>query len=399
MNRFSVDFFDDDIENIHHDSVEAPTIDIDYISPVDSTIEIKKTAMVQVGNYIRLSGPTVFEGIVTKVSDEEDYTQVSFKPLFCMFDVDIVFDTWQAVWESDAKRTLEEAIRRCIKAEWIDTSDTKQIKPITLHLLDTDQQTARWTLDATYTEPKQATSIADAFSEQYKIVNLLNDIIIPAFERYGIATIGVIDEKSKKLRFYIQKNYSPRVIIDVDQPMIVLNEFIPKRLNSDVNKLIVHDSENISSTKTYYLYTDGTFGTANQNRITPVVFRHVIVSRQSVTTEDSSNGSSESESKKETLAEAAEKEAQSLFNKAMFMNCVEFETELNDGLVRPYERSIGEKAYLYHNGQRISSMLTGIKYDDHVTLTYGIVRVKYVKSIAQIVAKLGGQGRTWKKVR
>lgn len=400
MNRFNVDFFDDNIDNIHHDSVENPTIDFDYVSPVDSIIDIKKTVMVQVGNYIRLSGPTVFEGIVTKVSDEENYTQVSFKPLFCMFDADVVFDVWQAVYTlADVRHTLEDSIRRSIKAEWVDSSDEKQIKPIKLHLLDAEQQTARWTLDATYSELKQASSLSDALSEQYKVVNLLNDIIIPAFERYGIVTRGIIDEKNKKLHFYIQKNFSPRVIIDADQPLIVLNDFIPKKLSSDVNKLIVHDQENITNTRTYYLYTDGTFGTVDKNRITPVVFQHVIVSRQTATSEDSSSGSSGGETKKETLAEAAEKEAESLFNKAVFANCVEFETELNDGLVRPYERTIGEKAYIYHNGQRISSMLTGIKYEDYVTLTYGTVRVKYTKSLAKIAAQLGGAGKAQRKVR
>lgn len=331
----------------HHDIVDGSDteIDNDLLSPNASDIRIRKTDRVPEAGFIHLSGDFIFDGLIDSVSQEEDETVISVKPLLCLFDTKVILN---AAWQKKDTNMLESAIEAIIKSHWIENTDTLENLPVKVVVAS---ETSNWTLD-----------VEAGSNGTYKIINFLTEMIEPAFERYGIVTNGQIDFTEKKVVFTIGK-IEDSIIIDADLPMITIVEFVRDKFDGDMNKLRIMNNSNYSQSATYYLHPDGTYNTTDENRLTPVKTDYVEVSIQ--------GGS--------TFAASAADQAESVFGKYKYKNYVEFETQLNDGLVRPYEIKIGTKASIYHDGSKVETMLTGIKFGEQATLMFGTVRFDYTK--------------------
>lgn len=350
MSQYSVDIFDLDLNLVHHDILEDPVIDDDRLSPNTTTIEIKKTTLVPASGYVHLDGDIVFDGIIDAVSDDEDITKIDIKPLICMFDRNLLV----SLEYQKSSTSLEAVIQALINNYWVDvTGDALANMPVTVSIVG-DTRHSNWTLDL---EPK-----SDEINKA--IVNFLDDIILPAFERYGIVLNGAIDFSTMKIAFSIE-NPSEYQMIDADNPMVKLIEFMPDKMDGEINKLIILNGENYTDRITYYLHPNGTYNTTNDNRITPVVFEYT----------DATKSSEEGA----TFADAASAQADSVFGKIKYKNYVELETQYNDFLINPLEIKMGSKATIYHNGQAIETMLTGRVIDEMITLTFGTVRLDYTK--------------------
>jgi hypothetical protein len=350
MSQYSVDIFDMALNLVHHDILEDPVIDDDRLAPNITTIEIKKTTLVPASGYVHLDGDIVFDGIIDAVSDDEDITKIDIKPLICAFDRNIPIN----LSYQKSSTSLEAVIRSLIQNYWVnDTTDILANMPMTATIIG-DTRHTNWTLDL------------EARNEEVNktIVNLLNDVIIPAFERYGIVVNGVIDFVTMLIDFTIE-NPTDYQLIDADNPMVHLIEFMPDKMDGEVNRLTVVNADDYSERITYYLHPNGTYNTTNNNRITPVVFDFAEA------TKSSEEGA--------TFADAASAQADSVFGKIKYKNYVEFETQYNDLLINPLEIKMGSKATIYHNGQTITTMLTGRIIDEMITLTFGTVRLDYTK--------------------
>ena len=349
MSQFNVEFFDRQLNYVHHDIIDDDfEIDNDFLSPNTSEIRIKKTDKVLVPGFIHLGGDFIFDGMVDSVSQEEDETVVTIKPLICLFDSNV---TINAALQKTSN-VLETYIRDRILSFWGSScDDTLQRLPITVA---TVSSTTNWTLDL---KPRKDDGVRN-----WNIANMLNDVICPAFERYGIVVNGNINFSTGVIAFTVGKN-NDYMIIDADNPMIKITEFVGNKMDGEVNKLYLLDNDEYGNIITYYLHPNGTYNTTNSNRITPVVFDMVDVTY--------GNDSS--------FAASAADQADSVFGKVKYKNYVEFETQLNDQLVKPYEIKIGSKATIYHDGSKVNTMLTGIKYGEYATLTFGTVRFDYTK--------------------
>lgn len=350
MSQYSVDIFDLNLNLVHHDILEDPVIDDDRLAPNITTIEIKKTTLVPASGYVHLDGDIVFDGIIDAVSDDEDVTKIDIKPLICIFGRNIPINlAWQK-----SSTSLEAVIRSSIQNYWISYSaDSLGNMPMSVEIIGSYRHT-NWTLDL------------EAHNEEVNntIVNLLDDVIIPAFERYGITLNGFIDFDANLIDFTIE-NPEEYQVIDADNPMVHLIEFMPDKMDGEVNRLTVINADDYSERVTYYLHPDGTYNTTNNNRITPVVFDFAEA------TKSSEEGA--------TFADAASAQADSVFGKIKYKNYVELETQYNDLLINPLEIKMGSKATIYHNGQTIDTMLTGRVLDELITLTFGTVRLDYTK--------------------
>lgn len=350
MSQYSVDIFDLNLNLVHHDILEDPVIDDDRLAPNITTIEIKKTILVPASGYVHLDGDIVFDGIIDAVSDDEDVTKIDIKPLICIFDRNIPINlTWQK-----SSTSLEAVIRSSIQNYWISYSaDSLGNMPMSVEIIGSYRHT-NWTLDL------------EARNKEVNntIVNFLSDLIIPAFERYGITLNGFIDFDTNLIDFTIE-NPEEYQVIDADNPMVHLIEFMPDKMDGEVNRLTVINADDYSERVTYYLHPNGTYNTTNNNRITPVVFDFAEA------TKSSEEGA--------TFADAASAQADSVFGKIKYKNYVEFETQYNDLLINPLEIKMGSKATIYHNGQAIETMLTGRVIDEMITLTFGTVRLDYTK--------------------
>ena len=346
MSQYSADFFDLSLELLHHDILESPEIDMDWLSPNTSTLEIRKTDKVPGKGFVYLSGDMVFCGVIDSTSDEEDITKVQIKPLHTIFDAKCVFNTSL----QKTSNTLEAAIADIITANWISNTDTGQNLPISVTAItETDQ----WSLKL---EPQ-----TDEGTEA--VINALDELIIPALEQYGIVVDGLIDFTTKKVAFTVGKVLDD-LKIDADLPSIELTEFQENKLDSEVNKLFIYQfTGSTKNTVIYYLHPDGTYSTTNEDRIYPVIWDASMVSV--------SNG--------ETLAGVAADEANSYFEKLKYKNYVEFELPASDILVGPKLIKIGAQAEIFHNGKSIKTMLTGKKIGETATLMFGMVRVDYTK--------------------
>lgn len=350
MSQYSVDIFDLDLNLVHHDILEDPVIDDDRLAPNITTIEIKKTTKVPATGYVHLDGDIVFDGVIDAVSDDEDVTKIDIKPLICIFDRNIPID----LAYQKSSTSLEAVIRSSIQNYWISYSaDSLGNMPMSVEIVGSYRHT-NWTLDL------------EARNDEVNktIVNLLDDVIIPAFERYGITLNGFIDFDANLIDFKIE-NPEAYQVIDADNPMVHLIEFMPDKMDGEVNRLTVINVDDYSERVTYYLHPDGTYNTTNNNRITPVVFDFAEA------TKSSEEGA--------TFADAASAQADSVFGKIKYKNYVELETQYNDLLINPLEIKMGSKATIYHNGQAIETMLTGRVIDEMITLTFGTVRLDYTK--------------------
>ena len=301
---------------------------------------------------VHLSGDIVFDAVIDSVSNDEDLTNIGIKPIICLFDRDIKVNLYYQ--NNPSAASLEAYINARLDSYWINNSDSFQNLPATsAYSTDGAYRRFNWNLDWEPTSDEV----------NWNIINFLNDMVIPSFERYGVVTDARLNLQTRKIDFTIGLALD-EIIIDADNPMINLIEFMPTKLEGEVNKLIIVDAANYNTEVIYYRHPNGTYNTTDSNRITPVVFKTI----EATIGED------------ETFADVASAKADAEFSKAIFKNYVELETQLNDKLINPLELKIGSKATIYHNKQAIQTMLTGkVIEENYIRLIFGTVRIDYTK--------------------
>ena len=395
MNLCNIMFFNSRMECTYEDEISSPEIDIDYTSVSTSTIYLQKTNSIPDIGFVYITGDYTFFGIIDKVKQEDkDVTTVNIKPFYALFDATIVVDSRaqnskkkdKNASNANSQKSLERFIYDCINTNWplgtngvitiTDELDENMYYPINLSYIQTVR---KWNLELEGYDD-------DTPQNTYSLVD---DIIIPAFERYGVVitaypvfgaqlgssgglsiTYNYINMNIASRSSFVSNNGAYNSIetsLELDDDGVTIKSFVPYSIEDDTNKLIVYDADHMDTYRTYYRHPDGTYNRTNNNRIIPVVLEKAIVRKAD----------------NESFADAADTEANSVFEKATFSNCVEFEVTFNHENIRPLERNIGEIANIYYCGKCIRSMLTGIKYGNNITLTYGLLRVKLTKKVSK----------------
>ena len=354
MSVYNVDFFDFNLNSIHHDSVMNLSMDNDYLSPSENAIEILKTNKVDTMDLIYIKEINNFLGVVTKVSTKDNSTEISFKPFISLFDHDVLVNTkWQG--NTSSSKTFETTLRDLIQNYWIGSDARAQDISSILETPVITSSTSNWRIGLK----------ADQDGGHYCITGLYSTLISKALSKYRIAVRPSINFSTKKIILNIGK-VSDSKAIEADLDNVIIETFTIKQASSSVNKLEIWNANAYSSStvKHYYLHTNGSYSESSSGSIKPVVLQV-----SSVTPEEG-----------QSFNEAADEEANNVFSGIEWTNLIELSVDINDKLINPLKIKYGTLTTIYKNGIGIPSILTGIKINDNdAILVFGSVRLDLTK--------------------
>ena len=361
MLPYNVEIFDRKFNFVMHTNVGEVSYNEDYLSPEENTVTIRYNANVKNSDFIRIwRGDQQYSGIITNVTTgtgvnsmlvSKNLMTVTYMPFIRLFDIDVLFDT-----DLQGSNTpLEQYIADTITDYFINKSDSYQ--NISGLSVATTTSTLGWGF--------HLTSVVEG--QHYTVVNFLNSILVRAMEKYQVRLIFDVDFQNQTISVTVGKNELAQKTIEADLPNIINRSIIIHSNTNDTNKLIVYDMSDVSTSKTYYLHTDDTYDTTDDDRVVPVVLEIAGV----VPTDT------------ETFSTMADAYASNLFNSISYNNLIELEMINGDDLINPSELEIGQTLNVISGGQSYSTILTGRRVSDTTTLVCGTVRLDLTKILLQ----------------
>ena len=351
MRPYNVEIFTQGFEMAGNTNVSEVVHKEDYLSPVGNTLTVLALPGIKKQDYIRISrGNEEYAGIVTEIGCGTDKSKklqrISYKPLMEMFNTDVLFDT-----DQQGQGSLEQFICDRIREMFMENEDGAQ----NIRGLSVSAATATrdWSLHITPSEK----------GGHYSIVNLIDSVIIPAMEKYGILVKAGLDVQNREVRVTVGRAAAGVVAIESDLPNIIKKSVTIRQASVDINKLVVFDAADYGNRRVYYLHSDLGYDTKNRDRILPVV-----CGMQAVTHED--GGSFES---------AAISAAHNKFANLAYSNLIELTMMNGDTLVKPDEMEFGQVADIISDGVCYRSILTGRERGRNTKLVFGTVRLDLTK--------------------
>ena len=338
------------LRNYYHLVKNEVAVGEDYLSPVNNTLTVPRTEDIVNGDFIRIQGDGVnYFGVIMGVEQGEIETTVLHKAFIGIFDNPCLFDTnWQGTI------SLEEALESLITSGWISNADASANIPLTV----TRRSSTAFGLNLK----------ADVEGSHLCVINLYNSVIARALSKYGITITAEPNFTTRKVDLTIGKVTASPLAIEADLPTVISRNIVLLDKNTDVNKLTVWNLATGSGKATYYLYTDGTYGTADRNRVLPVVEAMGYVG--DVT--------------QETFTTQAARMAAETFGQIEYNNLIEIEAARDDSRIDPLNILIGQEVTVWTRGRQIKSILTGRSIGASVTLTFGAFRMKLTDIIKEI---------------
>lgn len=354
MIPYNVEIFDMDFGMISHTNASGIQYSEDYISPVTNKVTIFNSP-VSKGNYIRIQGGErdCFGVVRSVVSRSEKTITVEYGSFLSILDTPVVFDT-----DLQGTSTLERVIADLITGTFISSSDS--VQNITGLSVETISETADWGFNLK----------SDTEGKHTCIINLYNTILVRALQEYGVAVRVTPDIQAKTIVLTIGVPDDAEKVIEADLPNIIDKNIVIKETDNDVNKLVVYNTENYTTKRTYYRHTDDTYDTIDDDRITPVV-----QSIEGVAPEY--NGDVVSR----TFVQVANSKAAEVFGAIKFNNLIELAVMNDDSLVKPSELEIGQKVIVMSKGKEYESILTGYTMGQTTLLVFGTIRLDLTKIV------------------
>ncbi|TCL60581.1 hypothetical protein EDD76_102279 [Kineothrix alysoides] len=351
MRPYNVEIFTQGFVMVGNTNVNEMAYKEDYLSSDENSITIIAIPGIQKQDYIRISrGKEEYAGVISEVTygtaSSKKLQQISFKPLMELLNTDVLFDT-----TLQGVGTFESFICDRIREMFINHEDSLQnIKGLTVTAVS---GTVDWGLHITPSDK----------GGHYNIVNLLSSIIIPALTKYGILVRTELDVQNKQVNLKVGKIASGVIMIESDLPNIIKKSVTIKRVNADVNKLVLLDANDYVTKKIYYLHSDLGYDTKNEDRITPV-----ICEMKSLTYEEGSSFDS-----------VAIKAAYDKFANLAYSNLIELTMIKGDSLIKPEEMEFGQVVNIISDGVSYRSILTGRETGSETKLIFGTVRLDLTK--------------------
>lgn len=274
MKPYNIEIFDRNFNFIYNALVDESDFSYSYdaISPVKNTIPITKDfkpselssdVYAPRGWYIRIIGNDgEYQGIISGFEEGDTNSTITYTQLSSLFD----FNTWVET-QKVTTMGIESYIASVLTDTFINNSDPLQ--KIT-------------GLQISYTGNTQGALDYCNTDSAIVGINIASDLIVAAYNTYGIYTDISADFGSKNLNVSIGILDHASRYIEGDLPNIIESEFtIKKSSNIEINKVTIKDTYTQTETS-YYLYDDGTFGTdanpTGKSRISPVNQKIIIVS-------------------------------------------------------------------------------------------------------------------------
>lgn len=351
MKPYSVEIFRPDFTMVGSTNVNEVTYKEDYLTSDENTITVLALPNVQKQDFIRISrNGEEYAGVVTEIGYGTDRSKrlqtISFKPLVELLSTDILFDV-----NAQGQGTMEEFICGHVRATFIENPDTLQ----NIHGLSITHTsaTADWSLHITPAES----------GGHYNIVNLMDSVIIPAMQKYGILVKAALDIQNREIHMTVGKAGSGMITIEADLPNIIKKSVTIKQVSADLNKLVLYDAADYATTRTYYLHPNLSYDTYDRDRITPVVCELQAVQHEEGSSFDA----------------AAIRAAHDKFSGLAYSNLIELTMANDDGLVKPEQMEFGQEVEIISDGVAYRSILTGRERGKNTKLVFGTVRLDLTK--------------------
>ena len=323
----------------------------DYLAPDENTVTLLAMPGVEKQDFIRISrGSEEYAGVVTEIGYGTDRSKrlqtISYKPLVELLNTAVLFDV-----NAQGQGTLEEFICDRVRETFIDNPDTLQ----NIHGLSiaATSGTADWSLHITPAES----------GGHYNIVNLMDSVIVPAMQKYGILVKAALDIQNREIHMAVGRAGGSLLTIEADLPNIIRKSVTIKQASADVNKLVLYDAADYATTRTYYLHPDLGYDTYDRDRITPVVCELQAVQHEEGSSFDA----------------AAIRAAHDKFSGLSYSNLIELTMANDDGLVGPERMEFGQEVDIISDGVAYRSILTGRERGKHTKLVFGTVRLDLTK--------------------
>ena len=153
--------------------------------------------------------------------------------------------------------------------------------------------------------------------------------------------------------------------IEADLPNILDKKIMLGVSKESYNKLIAVNSADESEAEIYYLHSDNSISTTDEDRVTPINFLTVYVSA----------------SGEKTFSDMAYEKAVSVLTQNEYNNLIELEMTNMDSLINPTSLKIGQATTIISNGISYQSVLTGRVIGKTTTLIFGAIRRELTKKI------------------
>jgi len=361
MLPYNVEIFDRDFNFKCSANVGEIAYNEDYLSPEDNTITIRYNSVVKKSDLIRIwRGAEQYSGIITNVTTgngvnseltSKNLMTITYQPWVELFNIDVLFDT-----DLQGSITpLEQYLADTITEYFINNSDDKQNIPgLSVEVLT---NTLSWGFHITSVVAEQ----------HHAVVNLLSSIITRSMEKYQVVLNFDVDFEAKTIVVSIGKNTLAQRTIEADLPNIINRAITLQANNNDTNKLIIYNMSDISVSRTYYLHSDGTYDTTDNDRVLPVVLEIAGVVPYG----------------EDNFTALADEYASNLFNSISYNNLIEIEILNDDKLVKPEELKIGQTLNVISGASSYNTILTGKRIGETTTLICGTIRLDLTKILLQ----------------
>lgn len=344
MQAYKLEIFGRDFTPKGHATVGEFVHSQDYLAQPDTAITITETIDAEGGDYIRIAGGDrdIF-GVLQNPMEETNVGEYRFKDFVSLFDANILFDTNL----QGSGTALEQVIADIITAGWIsNTQDPQQNIPGLQ--VRTISSTTRWGFHLT----------SDTQGLAKTIINFQKVILQRALAEYKVGVYAAPDFSAKTVTLTIGVLQDAPVVIEADLPTVLAKTIVLANKTQAVNKVIVYDKSDLTTSVTYYLHPDGSYDTTNTDRLLPVVYAMTSV-------------------ESENFAGAAASEAGRIFSTES-NNYAEL-TVLNEDPAA--QMRIGQQARILTQGTSITAVLTGKDVGETTRLLFGTQRLELTKII------------------
>lgn len=308
----------------------------DYLNIESNTIELSGIKA-EVGDYIRISGTEITEGIITSVEPETIKQKITYRPHISVLEVDAFCDISLL-----SNVSLEVWLADIISETYIENTDVFQ--NISGLELDINSDTR------------------GMLSVDTSIVKI-SDLVLQAFVKYGIVVTSKMKPNEKKLLFNLERKNTGILTVEADLPNVLDRYFKVGKTDAGINKVTIVNQNNSTQTAIFYKHLDDSISKINSNRVLPVIFTVATIATESFE------------------ADAYQK-AEEILLPSKYENLIELTVAEHDQLVKPRDFFIGQEVNVIHNNRSYRSVYTGyLREKGKIKLIFGAIRNELTKKL------------------
>lgn len=348
QDNWLIEIFDRNYVFLDKAIIPAQKFEFDYMSNVNNKIKVSKRIVAERNAYIRFFiDRQEVQGVITSVKYVDLETEIEYKSLLNLFDVDIYKNR-----NDLSNMSIEGFVGAMISECYINNADQFQNIP------------GLYVKEVSRTENGKL-NLKDN-------IHNISDVIISAFKKYEIVVDLHFDVMKKNMGCIIGKREYEKKTIECDLKNILESSILIKDNRDAVNKVLVvgeypEESSLYGKVLQRVFFQDKNTGEITEKpsaRILPVVFRCKVIKINP-----------------ETFEEDAYQEAYNLIYQKKYDNSIKVKVKKNDNLYRADGFQIGQNCSVIKDKTIYETVYTGCTVDKNIiTFLFGTVRTEFTKN-------------------